>query len=321
MRTFLSLIGAGTFALAAATAQMQTIPQNSRGVPVRGEIETGSVITGNVTVELAATGASRSDSTAVNPDGRFEFASIAPGSYWLRVVTGSGQVIHEEAVTINGSQQTLTIRLKDENRANRASGSSISVQQLTHKVPRQAQKLFDKGEQAASKGDQQAAADFFRQAVAADPEFVDAYNDLGAAEVALGELPDAAEQFQKAVNLVPEHRLALPNLSIVLAKMKRFHEAAEVARRALRVLPRTAQMQYILAIGLLADNKEPQEAIKNLRGASSEIPKAHIVAAQVLAENGRREEAVQELEEYLRTQPADDAERPKVEALLTQLRQ
>jgi tetratricopeptide (TPR) repeat protein len=122
------------------------------------------------------------------------------------------------------------------------------------------------------------------------------------------------------VELAPEHRLALPNLSIVLAKMRRFREAADVARRALRVVPGMAKMQYILAIGLLDEHKGSPEAIKNLQSAATEIPKAHLVAAEVLAEAGRRDEAALELEEYLRTQPADDAERGRVQARLAELR-
>jgi superkiller protein 3 len=195
------------------------------------------------------------------------------------------------------------------------------MRQLTHKVPKQAQKAFDRGEQFLAKDDQPAAAELFRQAVALDPEFSDAYNELGAADANMGKLPEAAEQFQKAIDLVPEHRLALPNLSIVLAKMKRYHEAGQVARRALQLVPGAGpKMHYILAFGLLADHAEPQEAITNLKIASAEIPKAHIVAADVLEQCGRRAEAVQELEEYLRVQPSNDPERPKVEARLAQLK-
>jgi tetratricopeptide (TPR) repeat protein len=256
----------------------------------------------------------------VSPDGRFEFSSVSAGTYWLRVLGGDGRVLHEETVNVS-AQQFLTVRLNPDQRADRAAGSSVSMQQLAHKVPRPAQKAYDKGLRAASKGDQHAAAELFGQAVAADPEFADAHNELGAADVALGRLPEAAEQFQKAVDLAPEHRLALPNLSIVLAKMKRFQEAAEVARRALRVVPGMAQMQFILAIGLLSEHKESQEALRNLRSAAPEIPKAHVVAAQALLDSGKRDEAALELEEYLKAHPAKDAERAKVEALLAEIRQ
>ena len=104
--------------------------------------------------------------------------------------------------------------------------------------------------------------------------------------------PQAAEQFQKAIDLVPEHRLALPNLSVVLAKLKRIHEAGEVARRALLVVPGDARMHYILALSLLSENKQTTEALNSLHRASTDIPKAHIVAAEVLASTGRRDEAV-----------------------------
>ena len=320
MKTCLRLTCVVMIALAAALAQPQSSSPASRGLPVRGEISSGSVVTSTLTVELSSNNSSYSETASVSGDGTFEFRSAPPGAYWLRVFAGAGALIHEEMVSVGGPGQILSIRLNTQSSANRSAGSTVSLQQLTHKVPRQAQKAYDKGRQAALKGDQHAAEGFFRQAVEADPEFVDAHNELGASEVALGELPEAAEQFQKAIDLVPEHRLALPNLSIVLAKLKRFHEAGEVARRALLVLPGEPRMHYILALSLLAENKQTPEVLNNLRRAAPEIPKAHIVAAEVFANTGRPDEAVLELEEYLRVQPADDKERPKVEARLAELR-
>jgi tetratricopeptide (TPR) repeat protein len=307
-------------ALAAALAQPQSSSPASRGLAVRGEISSGGTVTSTLTVELTSTNASYSETASVSGDGTFEFRSAAAGTYWLRVFAGAGGLIHEELVTVGGPGQILSVRLSDRSSANRSTDSTVSLHQLTHKVPRQAQKAYDKGRQAVHKGDQHAAEEFFRQAVEVDPEFVDAHNELGASEVALGELSAALEHFQKAIDLVPEHRLALPNLSIVLAKLKRLHEAGDVARRALVVLPGEPRMHYILALSLLAENKPTPEALNSLHRASSEIPKAHIVAAEVLANTGRRDEAVLELEEYLRVQPEDDKERPNVEARLAELR-
>src|SRR5579871_3196662 len=157
MRSAFSSVCAGLILFIAGSAQAQI----GHGVPVRGELETSTVLTGNVTVELASSGTNRSDSATVSPDGRFEFSSVATGVYWLRVLGGDGRVLHEESVSINGSQQSLTIHIKDEQRANRSSESTVSYQQLTHKVPRQAQKAYDKGLQSASKGDARSAAEYF----------------------------------------------------------------------------------------------------------------------------------------------------------------
>jgi tetratricopeptide (TPR) repeat protein len=311
-------MGIGVFVLTATFAQGLGA---QRGIAVRGEISSATTILGSLTVELEPDGSGPSESAAVRPDGTFEFHSAPPGMHVLRVVGSDGGTIHLERVVIGGPNQLLSIRLPEPPNASRSSENTISLRQLTHKIPLQAQKAFTKGEQAAARGDHRQAAESFRQAVTIDPEFVDAYNELGAAEAALGELPQAAEEFQKAIDLAPDHRLALPNLSIVLAKMKRFHEAGEVARRALKVVPGACPIRYILAASLLIEKGDSEEVLDNLERAAAEVPKAHLVAADLLAQRGRRQDAVRHLEEYLRVTPTGDAERVKVESRHAQLRQ
>jgi tetratricopeptide (TPR) repeat protein len=317
MRRCSRLAGIGLLAAAMVLAQPSSA---QRGVVVRGEISSSAPIVGTLTVELESNGSASAQSTVVNPDGTFEFRYASPGAYDLRVTALGGATIHQEFVNIGGPNQVLSIRLPDRApSASRSADSTISLQQLNHKIPPQAQKAFTKGQQAVAKGNQQQAAEYFHQAVTVDPEFVDAYNELGAAEASLGELPQAAEEFQKAIDLVPEHRLALPNLSIVLAKMKRFREAADVARRALKVVPGACKIQYVLAASLIAEHGYTDEALDNMQRAAAEIPRAHLVAADLLVERGRRQDAVRQLEEYLRTASANDAERTKVEARLAEL--
>jgi tetratricopeptide (TPR) repeat protein len=295
--------------------------QTARGFPVRGEIVSTSGTAGSLTIELSAQGGGIWENVSVNPDGTFEIRSIAPGTYDLRVIAFGGQIIHQEMVSITGSPQTLSIRLPElaTGNASRSTGSTISFAQLQHKIPAQAQKLFNKGEQAFAKHNLPQAADYYRQAIALDAEFVDAYIQLGAAEAALGQLPEAAEQYQKVIDIAPEHQLALPNLSIVLAKMKRFREAGEVARRALKVVPGSGRVHYILAASLLEEDGNLDEAIEHMERATSEVPRAHLVASDLLLRRGRRDAAIRHLEEYLLVAPATDAMRIKVEAHLSEL--
>jgi hypothetical protein len=58
-----------------------------------------------------------------------------------------------------------------------------------------------------------------------------------------------------------------------------------------------------------------------MQRAAAEIPSAHLVASDLLADRGRRQEAVRQLEEYLLVASPTDAMRPKVEARLSQLQQ
>jgi len=156
--------------------------------------------------------------------------------------------------------------------------------------------------------------------VAIDPEFADAYTNLGAAQVSLGQFEQAVGQFERAVELVPEHTLAISNLSIVLCKLKRFDEAGQAARQALRYDPSLLKMRYILAISLTTRQGHEAEALDNLERAAAEIPKARLLAADVLAQEGRRDDAARQLEQYLHSVPERDAERKSVEERLAQLR-
>ena len=295
--------------------------QENRTAVVRGEIVSSRPVIGSLTVELSGNGMAPSESVSVNADNTFELHSATAGIHQLRVISGAGQVLHEENVNIWGGAQTLSIRLPDAPDANRSTDSSISLQQLRHKVPAAARKAYQKGEQAAAKGNLLQARSSFQEAVTIDPEFADAYNELGAAEAGLKHLPEAAEYFQKAIELVPEHLYALPNLSIVLAKMPRLHEAGEVARRALRVVPNDGRMHYILATSLLAEPARLDEAIDHFERAAATIPSAHVTAAELLAKSGRSQEAIRHLEQYLLLAAGDDSLRPKAEARLAELRQ
>ena len=77
---------------------------------------------------------------------------------------------------------------------------------------------------------------------------------------------------------------------------------------------------YAAAISLIAAGGSKTEALDHLRRAEDDIPKGHVLAASILAEAGRREDAAKELEAYLRS-PDETVDRPALDAWLAQLRQ
>lgn len=315
---FIAVIILGIASIWAQQPPQLQQPSKSRTVTVRGEIVSSTPIIGTLTVELGPSGAGQS--AYVNSDHTFELDSVTPGTQELRVIGNNGQILHQEYVSVSGSNATLSIHLPDQKSNNGSPDSSVSLQQLRHKVPAAAQKAFDKGEHAAAKGRLEEARNYFQEALTLDPEFADAHNELGAAEAGLQQLPEAATEFQKAIDLVPEHRLALPNLSIVLAKMRRFHEAGEVARRALKVAPSASNLHYILAVSLLADHADVQETIFHFERATPDIPAAHLTLAELLVQCGRTEDAIRHLKEFLDNGAPDDKLRAKVEARIAELR-
>jgi tetratricopeptide (TPR) repeat protein len=238
----------------------------------------------------------------------------------MRISTGSGAVLYSEGVVISDSHHPLLIHLPDEPKPVHPPSGSVSVQQLAHKAPPQARKAFEKGEQAEAKGKHQQAAEMFQHAVSIDPDYADAFNELGVAQAAQGQTSDAIESFQKAIDTAPEHPTALANLSIELAKAGRYDEAATAARRALQFMPASGKIRYILATSILAIKGDSDEVLENLERSANEIPSANVVAAEILTRRGKREEAAQLLEKYLHAAPSNDKERGRAEAMLAQLR-
>jgi tetratricopeptide (TPR) repeat protein len=287
---------------------------------VRGQISSDGPIAGSLTVELVGQGPAGTVSASREGAGGFEFHGVAPGAYQLRLTGAAGTVVYEEPVFVNAGYQNLSIQVPAKSKTAGSTDATVSVRQLQHKVPAEAQKEFSKGNAASIKGDQPRALDHFQKAVTLDPEFADAFNGIGMSYAALGKLPEAADQFQKAIDLVSDHPGAAANLSIVLCKLNHYHEAGEMARRALRLNPGLLKLRYVLGISLVNEGGDKVEALDNLRRATEEVPRAHLLVAKILAETGQREDAAQHLEDYLRLSPADDRDRPAVKEWLEQLR-
>jgi tetratricopeptide (TPR) repeat protein len=236
------------------------------------------------------------------------------------MTSAGGAILHRETVLIGGPEQNLSINIPDRRNADANGTGKISIRQLQHKIPPEARKEFSAGVGAAKKGDNQIAADHFQKAVSIDPELADGYNNLGSAHAALGQLDQAAKEFQKAIDLVPDHSMAVANLSVTLCKMEQYPEAEKLARRALQLDSSLLKIRYILAVSLMAQHRNNTEALENFQRAAGEVPKAHLVAAELLVQTGSRDEAAKHLEEYLRATPERDADRQKVETWLKQLR-
>jgi tetratricopeptide (TPR) repeat protein len=318
MRTCLFFAGVSVLVATAVFAQDAA---HVRDFVVRGEISPSTALTGGYTLEVRPPGGI-GESVPIHADGSFEFRSTREGPQELRVVGPGGAIVYQETVFVSAGHQPIEIQLADaqQGSASRAAGGTVTLQQLQHKVPPEAKKAFDHGEQLAAQGKSQESLEAFRQAVTLDPEYSDAFNELGAAEAGAGNLAAAADAFQKAVDVAPEHPFALPNLSIVLAQLGRYQEAIDAARRALKVVPNSGRVHYILAASLLITHGDIDEALDHLERAASEVPKAHLAAADVLIFRGRDQEAAKHLEEFLKVAPPDDKERPNAEARLATIR-
>ena len=92
------------------------------------------------------------------------------------------------------------------------------------------------------------AAQAYRKAVDAAPEWVEAHINLGTALYQLGRMEEAREEFSTAVEFEPENALAEFNLGCVLEQLGNTAEAIKHLCRAIDLAPALADAHLNLAL-------------------------------------------------------------------------
>ena len=290
------------------------------GVTVHGDIGGGASTSCDWTVDLVSFSPARGQRTALMGDGSFQFRDVTPGLYELRVREPRGAIVYSQVVSLSRSDETLSIKIPPSEPAVAAGRQTVSLRELQHNVPRKAIQEEKKGISFLKQRQFGEAAEHLKNAVAIDPQFAAAQNDLGIAYYRLKDYPHSVEHLQRAVELAPGHQPATDNLCLLLLSMKRYAEAGDVAEQYLKRGNISAVAHYALAVSTLAAGGSTAGALDHLRRASDEIPTGHLLAARVLENAGRRTDAAQELQAYLRSQQTGKG-RPEVEEWLAALKQ
>jgi Flp pilus assembly protein TadD len=307
------------FSLLALPAAAQFDPTGRGDAILTGEIAADNPgdLTGGLTVELVDMQSHMVAGQAMlGMDGRFQIGGLRPGDYQLRVTNGRGAIIEQQYVNINGIGDFITVRLPEVQRERPVSGT-VSAARLGHKIPSKAQKEFNKAVAAAEKNDSQTAIEHLKKAIEIDPDFMEAYNNLGARYLKMNQPEEAAAELEKAVQLDSSSSQAHSNLAIAYLTLGRLGDAEWEARQAVQFDSTSNAARYVLGMSLAAQNREPKEAVQNLDAAAREMPKARLTAAQVLEREGQRVEAAAQLRKYLDSGQGENRE--EVQAWLIQL--
>jgi Flp pilus assembly protein TadD len=103
----------------------------------------------------------------------------------------------------------------------------------------------------------------YRQAVALNPQYAEAYNNLGEAFVAKGDDRQAIAQFEKAVQLGPTYATAHANLGMMLARTGQPKKALAPLKKVVELKPKDAEAHRNLGHAL-AENGNFQDAVAQL---------------------------------------------------------
>jgi tetratricopeptide (TPR) repeat protein len=173
-------------------------------------------------------------------------------------------------------------------------------------IPKPAVDLYQKGVQAAGRGETDAAIDDLKRAVNLHPNFALALNELGVQYLKKGELDKAAEVLQKGMQLSPQAPEPGLNYGIVLLQQKKFREAEKQLRDAVTKNENTYTAHLYFGITLIYV-KNYDEAEMQLRKAVTiggpKASQAHYYLGGLYWQTGKHKEAADELETFLKLEP------------------
>jgi tetratricopeptide (TPR) repeat protein len=202
--------------------------------------------------------------------------------------------------------EMVTVRANEteEEIAERKRAGTVAVSDL--RVPAGVIKQLQRSDKAFRSGDVSGSAGYLERAVEMDPELALAHNALGARYAQLGQFDKAIEQFQKALAANPRYRLAVDNIAALMCVQHRWKDAEEVARRALELEPYAPSAQYLLGATLVEQGQYGAEATKLLESVKGRYVRAWLFLAKAAGGRGEAALAVEEVRAYLRCPEAGD---------------
>ena len=156
------------------------------------------------------------------------------------------------------------------------------------------------------------------KALASDPGHWKSHNNMALASIDLGELELAEAHYRESIAIEPQPAIH-NDLGFVLERQGLREEAAEQYRQALELDPSSASAHYNLAASL-ARSGELEEAERHFRAALAVKPNAQTLAGLgiVVAQQGRRDEAISHLRRSIDADPADPAAYDPLATLLVE---
>jgi type IV pilus assembly protein PilF len=150
------------------------------------------------------------------------------------------------------------------------------------------------------------------KALAADPDYIPALNQLGVVYMALGKDKEAQNQFEKALRLDPRDSSVNNNYGMLLCRRGKESEAMRYFNKALEnPLYQTPEVAYVNA-GLCAWNKgdkpRAEDFMRKARALAPDQPQALFVLADISFYNGNPREARSLITRHLQvTNPGPDS--------------
>jgi tetratricopeptide (TPR) repeat protein len=171
---------------------------------------------------------------------------------------------------------------------------------------------FRAAQKAGNAGDVDKCIQRLYDAILIDPDFAEAHSDLAARYAKMGRIDEALQHAQTAFSLNSALPEAGCNFALLLLSLKKYPEAETVARRLLNGPHYLPELHGVLAISLIGQQHNLDEAFEHLSQAATAIPFIKLLAARALVEIGQPTLAVNQVKAYLQSS-AHECERQELE--------
>jgi len=194
-------------------------------------------------------------------------------------------------------------------------GSTVSASALN--APEPARKAYGKGVNAMTDEKWPAAQKNFEKAVEIDPDYAQAWSDLGQVLKKQSKPTEARAAWEKAVQSDPKYIKPYIQLTMLDLEEKRPEDAIAIGGKAVAMNPLEFPELYFFYAVANYNQKHLDVAEVNARRATEldknhEVPRAEILLATVLIAKGDRNGALQHFRKYLEIVPkAPDADQIK----------
>jgi tetratricopeptide (TPR) repeat protein len=187
------------------------------------------------------------------------------------------------------------------------------------KQPRNARALNNAGEALNKLGQADAAVEYYRRAIDADPTYIPPINNLACARLERGDIAGAVALYQDALAIEPDEPWVTINLAKALSRQGQQNQAVDRCRRALQIHPELAEGHFVMA-GILLRQGHIDQAVAEYHAAlrlKPGLPEAHAELANLLAGQGKLAEAIPHLQQAAEGNPHNSDLRERVAMALT----
>ncbi len=171
------------------------------------------------------------------------------GIYQLCILSSAAERCQSVDLIPPPSKKSFTFKMRiatPEGGAGGFAGRAVSVVELS--IPKDARQEMSRSEQAELSGDSKEALRHLERALALDPDYPDALNNMGVYCYRTQDYARSAAYLTKAIQIEPGFYVAWANLGSSLLADGKFQEALKVSRQAYELRPNDARSNYQLGL-------------------------------------------------------------------------